>query len=421
DTESKVLLRISTVAPERGGAETVRDVKGWGIKIFTSEGNQDFVFNSIPVFFVRDPIKFPSLNRSHKRDPATNAADAAMFWDFHTTHQEGIHTLMVLFTARGTPASLRQIHSYSGHTYKLTRPDGSFHYAKLTFRSKQGIRTLTAAEASTTAGTDPDFHARDMRAAIEGGDFPAWTLCAQAMTPAQAEAAAVNVSDMTHVWPQSEYPLQEQGSLELNRNPGNFFAEIEQAAFSPSIMVPGFAPSADPMLQVRVFAYPDAARYHLGANYQLLPSNRPVVPVYAPYQRDGFARTDGNYGGDPNYVGSALRAVKFAEPSAAGAGVGYEEWVGRVSEFATSVGEGDFVQPRAFWEVLKGTGQDRELVGNLVADLGRVGDGGIRKRAVEMFSRVDGELGGRVREGLRGKQESDQFESLNDIIRGRDR
>jgi catalase len=216
--KSKTLARISTVGPERGSSDTVRDVRGWALKIFTEEGNQDFVFNNIPVFFIRDPIKFPSLNRSHKRHPATNLTDATMFWDFHVHNQEGIHALMLLFSERGTPKSARHTNGYSGHTYKLTKPDGTFHYAKFHFKSNQGNETLTNAESVRLAGEDPDNHTADLYNAIESGNYPSWTLYIQVMTPEQAETYRWNVFDMTKIWPHADFPLQPVGKLTFNKN-----------------------------------------------------------------------------------------------------------------------------------------------------------------------------------------------------------
>ena len=216
--KSKTLSRISTVGGERGSADTARDVRGWALKIFTEDGNQDFVFNDIPVFFIRDPIKFPSLNRSHKRHPATNITDATMFWDFHSHNQEGIHALMHIFSDRGTPKSVRHVNGYSGHTYKLTKPDRTFHYVKFHFKSNQGNETLTNDEAARLAGQDPDNHAADLHNAIEAGNFPSWTLHIQVMTPEQAEAYRWNVFDMTKVWPHADFPLQPVGKLIFNKN-----------------------------------------------------------------------------------------------------------------------------------------------------------------------------------------------------------
>ncbi|OWZ67050.1 catalase [Cryptococcus neoformans] len=402
--KSKVLMRISTVGPEAGAAETVRDVRGWSMKIFTEEGNQDFVFNSIPVFFIRDPIKFPSVNRSHKRHPAKHTADSSMFWDFHNNNPEGTHAVMMLFSNRGLPYSLRQINGYSGHTYKLTKSDGSFVYVKLHFKSNQGVKGMTQAEGVRTAGEAPDFHSTDMWNAIERGDYPTWTLYAQVMKPEEAENYRWNIFDMTKVWPHKDFPLRPLGKLTLNRNPENYFSDIEQAAFSPSTMVPGVAPSGDPMLQARMFAYPDAARYRLGVNYQQLPCNRPVSEVYAPYQRDGAMRYMTNYGGDPNYVRSSLKEINFkgqlgAKGHSTGGNEKHDEWVGRVAAYTTETTDEDYVQPRMFWEVLGKAGDQEDLITNVSCHLSKAIPS-LQKGAVEIFAKVNVDLAKSIEDRL---------------------
>ncbi|KAK6544670.1 hypothetical protein TWF694_001358 [Orbilia ellipsospora] len=388
--KSKVLLRVSTVGPERGGADTIRDVRGWGMKIFTEEGNQDWVFNSIPVFFVRDPIKFPSLNRSHKRHPATNQGDSTMFWDFHNNSPEGIHALMHLFGERGTPKSVRHLHAFSGHTYKITKEDGTFHYVKVHIRTNQGIQNFTNDEAVKMAGEAPGIHGADLWEAIEKGDFPSWTVSFQIMKPEQAESYRWNIFDMTKIWPHADFPLIPVGKLTLNRNPSNYFADIEQAAFSPSNMVPGWAPSADPMLQARMFAYNDAARYRLGVNYQQLPCNRAVSRVYCPFQRDGKMTFTDNYGGDPNYVGSDLKPIQYTGKVGAHAYAigGHEEWVGRVVGFTSEVVDDDFEQARMFWNMIgKEEGQQDKFAYNVACHLGSAIPQ-VQAKALDMFSKV---------------------------------
>ncbi|KAE8443850.1 hypothetical protein EG329_001259 [Mollisiaceae sp. DMI_Dod_QoI] len=389
------LVRISTVGPERGSADTVRDVRGWAMKLFTEEGNQDWVFNDIPVFFVRDPIKFPSVNRSHKRHPQTNLPDSTMFWDFHNNNQEGIHALMCLFSDRGTPASLRNIDAFSGHTYKFTKKDGSFHYVKIHFKTNQGIKNFTEAEATKIAGENPDHNVQDLFENIEKGNFPSWTAYVQVMTPEQAETYRWNIFDMTKVWPHKDHPLRPFGKLTFNRNPRNYFADIEQAAFSPSTMVPGIEPSADPMLQARMFSYPDAARYRLGVNYQQLPTNCPISPVYSPMQRDGFANFRGNYGPDPNYVNSSLRSMTYAAGNAS-----HDEWSGKAAAYSSEITDDDFAQATALWNVL-GTqpGQQENLVSNVAGHL-RSAIPQVQEKTIEMFSRVDAELGSRIGKAL---------------------
>lgn len=224
-----------------------------------------------------------------------------MFWDFHNNNQEGAHALMQLFSDRGTPASLCNINCFSNHTYKFGKPeDGTFKYVKIHFKPESGIKNLSDKEATRLAGDQPDYHRKDLYDSIERGDYPTWTMMLQVMDPKDAETYKWNIFDITKVWPHKDYPLIPVGKLKLNRNPENYFEDIEQAAFSPSTMIPGIGPSEDIMLQARMFSYPDAARYRVGPNYQQLPCNR-ALSVYSPYQRDGFMRADGNYGGDPNY------------------------------------------------------------------------------------------------------------------------
>ncbi|TQB72191.1 hypothetical protein MPDQ_006989 [Monascus purpureus] len=244
--KTDILLRISTVGPESGSADTIRDVHGWAMKLYTDQGNLDWVFNNTPVFFIRDPIKFPSLNRSHKRNPRTHIHDPDMFWDSHVGSPESIHELIHLFSDRGTPASLRYMNAYSGNTYKFTKEDGSFKYIKVHIKPQLGVKNMTRQESVKIAGEDPDFLIKDLFNAIEKGDYPAWNVYVQVMDPKDAETYKWNIFDMTKVWPHQDYPLRQIGKLILNRNPRNYFTDIEQAAFSPSTMVPGFAPSADP-------------------------------------------------------------------------------------------------------------------------------------------------------------------------------
>ncbi|KAI1928468.1 catalase A [Ophidiomyces ophidiicola] len=396
--QTAVLLRISTVGPERGSADTVRDVHGWAMKLYTDEGNLDWVFNNTPVFFVRDPIKFPSLNRSHKRHPRTNVPDADMFWDFHVGNPEGVHQLMHLFSDRGTPASLRHINAYSGHTYKFTKEDGSFRYVKIHIKTTIGVKNFDRQTATKIAGENPDYLVEDLFHAIETGNYPQWDVFVQVMTPEQAETYKWNIFDMTKVWPHADYPLRKIGRLTLNRNPRNYFTDIEQAAFSPSTMVPGIAPSADPMLQARMFAYPDAARYRLGTNYQQLPTNRAHAPVYCPFQRDGFMNFSDNYGDDPNYVGSMLKPTAFkATNNSTTTLTQHEKWVGEAVSFCTTMEPRDYEQAAALWKVLgREPGHQDRLIDNLADNVRRVTDPRLRSKVYELFGRVDRDMGARL-------------------------
>ncbi|KAF2151003.1 catalase-domain-containing protein [Myriangium duriaei CBS 260.36] len=395
--KTDVLTRISTVGGEKGSSDTVRDVRGWSLKFYTDEGNQDFVFNDLPVFFLRDPIKFPSMNRSHKKHPQTNVPDNTMFWDYHINNPEGIHALMHLFGQRGIPASLRHISGFGVHTYTLSKQDGSFVYIKWHIKPEGGIETLDSATAVKLAGTEPDYHVKDLFNAIDKGDFPTWLLYVQVMKPEEASKAPFDIFDCTFTWPHAQFPLRRIGRLTLNRNPHNYFQDIEQAAFSPSNMVPGIGPSADIVLQARMFAYPDAARYRLGPNYQLLPSNVPHSPVYNPYERDGPGRTDGNYGGDPDYVRSSLRPMRF---SARHAFPTHEEWRGRVEIRSTGgVEERDFEQPRILWGLIRREGEAGQFVENIAPTLVGV-EGALRERVYEYFARVEPNLAQAIREGV---------------------
>lgn len=373
--KTKVLARISTVAGEKGSSDTARDIRGFALKFFTEEGNYDIVGNDLPVFFIRDPVKFPSLNRSHKRHPQTNVSDASMckpwnlehltrltnlVWDFHNNNQEGVHCLMQLFGGRGVPASLRNVNGFANHTFKFGKPeDGTFKYVKIHFKPDAGITTLTDEESVRLAGEEPDHHVKDMYNAIERGEFPSWTMYLQIMDPKEAETYRWNIFDITKIWPHKDYPLVPVGKLTLNKNPDNFFQDIEQAAFSPSNLVPGIAPSADIMLHARMFSYPDAARYRVGANYQQLPCNR-ALHVYSPYQRDGPMRMDGNYGGDPDYVRSSFRKIRTGP-----ADVAHDEWVGQVSSFTSDVTDEDFEQPRELWKLFLKSGEDKNFIINI--------------------------------------------------------
>ncbi|ERS95255.1 catalase [Sporothrix schenckii 1099-18] len=409
--KTKVLLRVSTVGPERGSADTTRDVHGWAMKLYTDEGNLDWVFNNTPVFFVRDPIKFPSLNRSHKRHPRTNMPDANMFWDFHVGNPEGIHQLMHLFSDRGTPQSIRMMNAYSGHTYTLHKADGTFKYIKVHIKTKLGVKNMDAAEATRVAGENPDHLVQDLFDAIEEGNFPQWDIFVQVMDPANAETYHVNPFDMTKVWPHKDYPLRPIGRLTLNKNPRNYFTDIEQAAFSPSNMVPGWGASADPMLQARMFAYPDAARYRLGVNYQMLPTNKTVAPVYVPTERDGFMNFGDNYGDDPNYVGSMLRPMTFKKNVVASAAVAeanakHQKWaLEMASHYTSEIGPKDFEQATALWHVLgREPGHQDRYVSNVADNVAEVTDEALRKEVYALYGKVDKTLGERIQAAVEAKR-----------------
>ena len=319
--KTECFLRFSTVAGERGAADAERDIRVFAVKFYTEEGNWDVVGNNTPVFFFRDPLKFPDLNHAVKRDPKTNMRSAQNNWDFWTLLPEALHQVTIVMSDRGIPATYRHMHGFGSHTYSLINATGERHWVKWHYKTQQGIKNLAPAEAARLAGTDPDYAQRDLFEAIERGEFPKWRVCIQIMTEAQAAAHYENPFDVTKTWSQKAFPLIEVGELELNRNPLNYFAEVEQAAFGPSNMVPGVGLSPDRMLQGRVFAYADAHRYRVGTNHQQLPVNAPRSPVNT-YQRDGSMAFGSNGGAAPNYepnsyVDSPKQAPRYAEPALA--------------------------------------------------------------------------------------------------------
>ncbi|KFZ07006.1 hypothetical protein V501_06856 [Pseudogymnoascus sp. VKM F-4519 (FW-2642)] len=394
--KTKVLQRISTVGGATGSAETVRDVRGFSVKFFTEEGNHDIVGNDIPVFFVRDPVKFPSLNRSHKKNPRSNTADETMFWDFHVNNQEGVHALMHLFGSRGIPASLRNINGFGVHTYKLVAVDGSFKYCKFHFKPIGGVQNMSPEDAAKNAGENADYHTADLFNAIENGDYPVWTLYVQVMEPKVAETYPVNIFDITKTWPHKDFPLLPVGNMTLNKNPHNYFEDVEQAAFSPSNMVPGISVTPDPMLQARMFAYPDAQRYRLGVNYQQLASNRALSRVYTPYERDGAASFNGNYGGEPNYVRSDFTVAKPGQKS-----IEHDEWAGgKVGIHEIPVSDADFAQATELWNIF-GTqpGEQEGFVKNVAGAIQDIPKK-LQEGTIAMFSKVHPDIGRKLQAEL---------------------
>ncbi|RVT90947.1 catalase [Sphingomonas crocodyli] len=298
--QTPVFLRFSTVAGERGAADAERDIRGFAVKFYTEEGNWDLVGNNTPVFFFRDPLRFPDLNHAVKRDPRTGLRSAENNWDFWTLLPEALHQVTIVMSERGIPRSYRHMHGFGSHTFSMVNDAGERVWVKFHFRCEQGIENLADDEAAAVIGGDRESHGRDLFEAIEKGDFPRWTLCIQVMTEAQAATHRHNPFDLTKTWPKADYPLIPVGTLELNRNPDNYFAEVEQAAFSPANIVPGIGFSPDRMLQARLFSYGDAQRYRLGVNHVHIPVNAPKCPFHS-YHRDGAMRMDGNLGATLSY------------------------------------------------------------------------------------------------------------------------
>ncbi len=298
--ETPVFVRFSTVAGERGAADAERDIRGFAVKFYTEEGNWDIVGNNTPVFFFRDPLRFPDLNHAVKRDPRTGLRSPDNNWDFWTSLPEALHQVTIVMSERGIPRSYRTMHGFGSHTFSMIDGAGRRVWVKFHFVSQQGVHNLSDEEAAAVIGADRESHGRDLYESIERGEFPRWQLCIQVMREDQAKAHRHNPFDLTKVWPKAEFPLLPVGVLELNRNPENVFAEVEQAAFSPANVVPGIGFSPDRMLQARLFSYGDAQRYRLGVNFNQVPVNQPRCPFHS-YHRDGAMRVDGNLGGTPSY------------------------------------------------------------------------------------------------------------------------
>lgn len=298
--KTELFLRFSTVAGERGAADTERDVRGFAIKFYTEEGNWDLVGNNTPVFFIRDPLKFPDFIHTQKRDPKTNLRSSTSMWDFWSLSPETLHQVMILMSDRGLPKNLRQMHGFGSHTFSFINASGERHWVKFHFKSMQGIANYTNKEAAAVIANDREASQRDLFDNIASGNFPKWRMCVQIMSETEAKTYRFNPFDLTMVWSQKDFPLIEVGIMELNRNPENYFAEVEQAAFNPASVTPGIGFSPDKMLQGRLFAYADAHRYRLGVNANSLPVNAPRCPFHN-YHRDGAMRYGDNGGGSVNY------------------------------------------------------------------------------------------------------------------------
>jgi catalase len=299
--KTDMFVRFSTVAGEKGAPDLERDIRGFAMKFYTEEGNWDLVGNNTPVFYFRDPLRFPDLNHAVKRDPKTNLRSAQHKWDFFTLLPEALHQVTIDMSDRGLPADYRHMHGFGSHTYSLINAKNELVWVKFHFKSQQGIKNVTDAEAAQIAGMDTESGQRDLIDAIERGDYPRWDMKIQVMTQEQAKQCPFNPFDLTKTWSQKEYPLIDVGVMELNRVPENYYADVEQAAFSPAVIVPGIGFSPDRMLQARLFSYGDAQRYRLGVNYSSIPVNAPRCPVHS-YHRNGLMRVDGNNGANLQYA-----------------------------------------------------------------------------------------------------------------------
>ena len=376
------LLRFSTVAGERGAADAERDVRGFALKVYTDEGNWDMVGNNTPVFFVRDPYKFPDFIHTQKRDPKTNLRNMTAAWDFWSLSPESLHQVTILFSDRGLPTSYRHVNGYGSHTYSFYNAKGERFWVKFHFKTKQGIDFFTDEDAATLVGGDRESHQRDLFTAIERGDFPKWKFCVQIMPEADAQQTAYNPFDLTKVWPHGDYPLIDVGELELNRNPENYFAEVEQSSFSPANAPIGIGHSPDKMLQFRIFSYADAHRYRLGVNYEDLPVNRPQCPAHT-YYRDGAMRFDGNSGGavnyEPNSSGGPVENPRMQEPPLA--------IDGDAARYDHRDGNDDYTQPGNLFRLMTAEQKER-LFANIARSMQGVPDE-IIQRQLGHFAQAD--------------------------------
>ena len=390
---TEVFVRFSTVALEAGSADTVRDPRGFAIKFYTEEGNYDLVGNNTPIFFIRDAIKFPDFIHSQKRDPRTHLKMPDNAWDFFAHTPEATHQFTWLFGDRGIPRSYRHMDGFGSHAFQWTNAVGEAVWVKYHFKTDQGIECLPAEEAARIAGVHPDHHHADLFDAIERGEHPSWTLKVQVMSVAEAARSKIDPFDVTKVWPYADHPLIEVGRLVLDRNPVNYFAEVEQAAFNPANFVPGIGPSPDQLLQGRLFSYGDAQRYRLGINHTLLPVNRPHATTARTYSRDGAMRCDDNGGAGPNY-----------EPNSRGGpmevgtnGIAPASAVGVVAAPVPVVRSGDdeFMQAGSLYRLMREEEKQR-LVSALAESLALVTRPGIVDRCVGHFRAADADFGKRL-------------------------
>jgi len=397
---TEVFVRFSTVGGEKGSADSERDPRGFAVKFYTEEGNYDMVGNNTPVFFIRDPLKFPDFIHTQKRHPQTNLKDANMFWDFLSLTPESIHQVTILFSDRGTPRTYRHMNGYSSHTFMWYNKKNEYYWVQFHFKTEQGIQNFTGEEADRMRSLDPDCATRDLHEANARGDYPSWRFEVQIMTPAQAQNYRFDPFDITKVWPHADFPPLEVGRLVLNRNPENYFAEVEQVAFSPGNFVPGIGPSPDKMLQGRLFSYHDTHRHRLGPNYHLLPVNAPKACQMHSYQRDGSMRFDHNDGGKPNYwpnsFGGPAPDPDVASPPLDVSGI--------AARHVYELGDVDFVQAGDLYRKVM-TDEDREhLIHNIASHI-KNAQKRLQLRQTALFYKADPEYGKRVAQALGFNQE----------------
>ncbi|KAN0090478.1 catalase domain containing protein [Hyaloscypha variabilis] len=396
--ECPITVRFSTVGGESGSHDCARDPRGFSVKFRTEEGNWDLVANNTPVFFLRDPAKFPHFIHTQKRDPSTHlthADDSTAFWNYLSQNPESVHQVMILMGDRGIPDGYRFMHGYYGHTVKLVNKNGEWVYCQFHMKSQQGTKFLTQEQS---AEKSPDYSQKDLYNAIESGDFPKWSLEVQTMSAKEAEELwekqKINVLDLTHVWPHKQFPLRKVGEFTLNENAKNYFAGIEQVAFNPAHLVPGIEPSADPVLQSRLFSYPDAHRHRIGTNYQQLPVNAPRVAYrMANFQRDG-GMAFLNQGSRPNYI-SSIEPISFRERKV-NLDTVHGHFTSNAVSFLSEIREEDFVAPRALWEKVFDAKAKERWIKNVSGHMENCSDEEIIKRQIAIFREVSEEIAGKL-------------------------
>jgi catalase len=394
--EVEMLARFSTVGGEKGSADTARDPRGFALKFYTEEGNWDLVGNNTPIFFIRDPLKFGDFIHTQKRDPQTNLKSPTMMWDFWSLSPESLHQVTILFSDRGTPDGYRHMHGFSSHTFSFINAKDERFWVKFHLLTQQGIQNFTREVATKIAGENPDYATQDLFVAIQDGNFPKWTMHVQIMPEVDADTYPINPFDLTKVWPHKDYPLIEVGVMELNRNPENYFEEIEQSSFEPANVVPGIGFSPDKMLQARILSYPDAHRYRLGVNYASLPVNRPKSPVHH-YHRDGAMISDGNGGASPNYEPNSFGGPKenaaYAEPPL--------KISGDAARYDHREGNDDYTQAGDLFRLMTSDEQAR-LIDNIADSMQHVSRE-IQARQIAHFTKADPAYGEGVAKAIEEK------------------
>ncbi|KAI6239784.1 Catalase [Aphelenchoides fujianensis] len=403
--KTPMFIRFSTVGGESGSADTARDPRGFAMKFYTEEGNWDLassailsVGNNTPIFFIRDPILFPSFIHTQKRNPATHLKDMNMVWDFMSLRPETVHQYMFLFSDRGTPDGFRHMNGYGSHTFKLVNKNGEYVYCKFHAKTASGIRNLGAKQAEELMGSAPDYAIADLYNSIEKGEFPQWNFFIQVMTEDEAQKFRWNPFDLTKVWPHKEHPLIPVGRIVLNKNATNYFAEVEQAAFAPAHVVPGIEFSPDKMLQGRIFSYTDTHFHRLGTNYLQLPINCPYRTRVNNIQRDGLM-TIHSQGDTPNHHPNS-----FNGPQPVGKAAAESVWSvqGQVDRYESG-DDDNYSQPRMFWEKVLDEAHRQRLVENISGSLS-MANKQIQERAVAVFSKVHADFGSAVAAGLQKRE-----------------